>query len=106
VQVQDFNRAGEDAFMVKGSYDFSRIGLDGVTAYALWVHGWDAINPSTGAEVFQQDEYDGDLQWRPKSGAPKGLWFRVRYAHVDQRGVGHATLDDFRVIINYDLSLL
>ncbi len=106
VQVQDFNRAGEDAFMVKGSYDFSRIGLEGVTAYALWVHGWDAINPSTGAEVFQQDEYDGDLQWRPKSGAPKGLWFRVRYAHVDQRGVGHATLDDFRVIINYDLSLL
>ena len=26
--------------MIKGSYDFSRIGLDGVTFYALWVHGW------------------------------------------------------------------
>jgi len=25
-QVQDFNRAGEEAFMVKGSYDFSRLG--------------------------------------------------------------------------------
>ena len=31
VQVQDFNRAGENAFMVKGSYDFTRLGLEGVT---------------------------------------------------------------------------
>jgi hypothetical protein len=106
VQVQDFNRAGEDAFLVKGSYDFSRLGLDGVTAYALWVHGWNAINPSTNGAVFQQDEYDGDLQWRPKGGALKGFWFRVRYAHVAQRGAGDGTLDDFRTIINYDLSLL
>ena len=42
VQVQDFNRAGEEAFMIKGSYDFSRLGLEGVTAYALLVHGWGA----------------------------------------------------------------
>jgi len=34
VQVQDFNRAGENAFMVKGSYDFTRLGLEGVSAYA------------------------------------------------------------------------
>jgi hypothetical protein len=106
VQVQDFNRAGENAFMVKGSYDFSHLGLDGVTAYALWVRGWNAINPSTKAEVYDQDEYDTDVQWRPKSGVMKGFWFRVRYAHVEQRGVGDASLDDFRVIVNYDLSLL
>jgi hypothetical protein len=106
VQVQDFNRAGEDAFMVKGSYDFSGVGLEGVTAYALWVHGWNAVNPSTKASVYQQDEYDGDLQWRPKSGALKGFWFRTRYAHVEQRGVGDASLDDFRIIVNYDLSVL
>ena len=106
VQVQFFDRAGEDAFMIKGSYDFSHIGLDGVTAYALWVHGWNAINPSTKTRVFQQDEYDGDLQWLPKSGALKGLWLRVRYAHVKQRGVGHASADEFRVTINYDLPLL
>ena len=45
VQVQDFNRAGENAFMVKGSYDFTRLGLEGVTAYALFVHGWDRVDP-------------------------------------------------------------
>ncbi|MGE5894900.1 MAG: OprD family outer membrane porin, partial [bacterium] len=105
-QVSFFDRAGEEAFMIKGSYAFSRIGLDGVTAYALWVHGWDAIDPSTKEGVYDQDEYDFDVQWKPKSGDLKGLWFRIRYAHVDQRGAGDASMDELRVIINYDLSLL
>lgn len=105
VQVQDFNRAGEEAFMVKGSYDFSRIGLDGVTFYALWVHGWGAVDPASKASVFNQDEYDFDLQWRPK-GVLKGLWFRARYAYVDQRGGDDSSINDFRIIINYDFSLL
>ena len=47
VQVQDFNRAGENAFMVKASYDFTRLGLEGVTAYTLFVHGWGRVDPST-----------------------------------------------------------
>jgi hypothetical protein len=106
VQVQSFNRAGEEAFMVRGSYGFSPFGLTGLAAYALWVHGWGAVDPVTKAEVYQQDEYDCDLQWRPKSGGLKGWWFRVRYAHVDQRGAGDASANDFRVIVNYDLSLL
>jgi hypothetical protein len=105
-QVQAFNRAGEEAFMVKGSYDFSRLGLDGVTAFALWIHGWGAIDPLTRASVYQQDEYDYDLQWIPKSGSLTGLRFRVRYAHVDQRGVSDSSANDFRVIVNYDLPLL
>jgi len=104
-QVQDFNRAGEEAFMVKGSYDFSRLGIEGVTFYALWIHGWNAVDPITKASVYDQDEYDFDLQWRPKGGL-KGLWFRLRYAHVDQRDGGNSSIDDFRVIVNYDFSLL
>jgi len=86
VQVQDFNRAGEEAIMIKGAYDFSGMGLKDVTAYALWVHGWGAIDPVTESSVYNQDEYDFDLQWRPKSGLLKGFWSRIRYAHVDQRG--------------------
>jgi hypothetical protein len=106
VQVQSFNRAGEAAFMIRGSYDLSRLALKDLATYALWVHGWGAVDPVTKAEVYQQDEYDLDLQWRPKFGGLQGLWFRVRYAHVDQRGVSDATINDFRVIVNYDLSLL
>jgi hypothetical protein len=67
VQVQDFNRAGENALLGKLSYDFSSLGLTGVTAYALWVHGWDRVDPITKASVKQEDEYDSI------SVAPKGL---------------------------------
>ena len=106
VQVQSFNRAGEEGLMVRAAYGFSQFGLKDLAAYALWVHGWGAIDPATKAEVYQQDEYDCDLQWRPATGDLKGLWLRVRYAHVDQRGASDASANDFRVIVNYDLTLL
>lgn len=106
VQVQDFNRAGEEAIMIKAAYDFSGLGLKDVTAYALWVHGWGAIDPVTEASVYDQDEYNFDLQWRPKSAWLKGFWPRFRYAHVDQSGGEDSHIDDFRIILNYDFSLL
>ncbi len=108
VQVESFKRAGEQAFMVKGSYNFSRLGLEDVTAYALWTHGWGAVNPATGSSVYQQDEYNLDLQWLPKSGILKGFWFRVRYARVESRDGGSSgfPINDFRFIINYLFPLL
>ena len=105
VQVQDFNRAGENAFLGKLSYDFSTVGLAGVTTYALWVHGWDRVDPITKASVKQEDEYNFDLQWRPQIKLLKGFWFRTRYAVVNQRD-GGPTQTDFRIIVNYDLPLL
>ena len=108
VQVQNFKRAGEQALMAKASYNFARLGLEDVTAYALWTHGWGAVNPGTGSPVYQQDEYNLDLQWLPKTGPLKGFWFRVRYAHVDSRdGVSRGfPIDDVRLIVNYLLPLL
>jgi len=106
VQVQDFNRAGENAFMVKASYDFTRLGLQGVTAYALFVHGWGRVDPSTKASVANENEFDADIQWRPKWKFLKGLWFRVRYANVHQYEAPKNTMNDFRVIVNYDFPLL
>ncbi len=106
VQVQDFNRAREEAFMIKLAYDFSRIGLEGLTGAALWVHGWDRIDPDTKTSVNNEDEYDLDIQWRPKVGLLKGLWPRVRYARVEQRDGSSKYMNDFRVIINYEISAL
>jgi hypothetical protein len=105
VQVQDFNRAGENAFLTKLSYDFSSLGLPGVTAYGLWVHGWNRVDPITKDSVKQEDEYDFDLQWRPQIKVLKGLWFRTRYAYVEQRD-GGPSQSDFRIIVNYDIPLL
>ena len=106
VQVKDFNRAGEDALILKGSYDFTRLGLEGVTAYALFVHGWDRVDPITKSSVPNENEFNADLQWRPKWKFLDGLWFRVRYAYVYQYEGPEYNLDDFRVIVNYDVPLL
>ena len=107
VQVQDFNRAGEEATMIKVSSHLSRFGFKGVTIYGLWVHGWGAVDSVSRTPVYNQDEYDIDLQWRPKIvDFLKGFWFRTRYAYVDQRGAGNSSVNDFRIIVNYDLPLL
>ena len=106
VQVQSFKRAGENAFMAKLSYDFTRLGLEGVAAYVLFVHGWGAVDPSTRDPVPNENEFDADIQWRPQWKFLKGLWFRVRYANVHQYEDPKNRLHDFRVIVNYDFPLL
>jgi len=106
VQVKDFNRAKEKAFLVKASYDFTRIGLEGMTAYAQFVHGWDRIDPSTGQDVANENELDLDLQWKPKSGFFKNFWPRIRYAVVHQYEGEKSYIHDFRIILNYDFPLL
>jgi len=102
VQVENFNRAGEQALMLKASYDFARVGMPGLASYALWTHGW-GVRSSVGPNY---DEYDLDLQWRPTFQTLTGLWFRARLAMVNERGGTHSTLDDYRLIVNYDFAAL
>ena len=95
VQVQDFNRQGEDAFMLRAGYEFPC--LDGLSAYALGVFG---TTPDQAGQ-YRQDEYDLNLQWAPPKGVLKGLALRLRYAIVEQHGGDVDNLTDFRVICNY-----
>ena len=95
VQVQDFNRAGEGAFLLRAGYDFPWV--DGLSAYALAVFGTD---PDL-ANQFRQNEFDFNLQWGPKKGVLEGLSLRLRYAVVQQFGGNVDNLTDFRAIFNY-----
>jgi hypothetical protein len=95
VQVQDFNRAGEGAFLLRAGYDFPWV--DGLSAYALAVFGTD---PDL-ANQYRQNEFDFNLQWGPKKGALEGLSLRLRYAVVQQFGGNVDNLTDFRAIFNY-----
>ena len=97
VQVKDFNRAGESATMIKGFYDFSKAGASGLSAYALYVHG-----SGVKAGNYNEDETDFNLQWNVKTGALRGLSFRLRYAYIEQRGGGDPNINDLRFIVNYD----
>lgn len=96
VQVQDFFRAGEQAIMLRAAYDFSSAGVDGVSAYALWVHGFSV------EDANNEDEFDLNLQWTPKGSELRGLSVRARYAYVRQRGDDDPDIQDLRLIVNYD----
>ena len=106
VQVQDFNRAKEQALITKLSYDFSRLGLEGVSTSLLFVHGWGRVNPSTKNGVPDENEFDADFQWRPKWSFLNGFSWRFRYARVHQYQSPKNSQHDYRFILNYDFSLL
>src|SRR5438105_9413063 len=95
VQVQDFNRAGESAFLLRAGYDFPWV--DGLSAYGLAVFGTDPDS----ATQFRQNEFDSNLQWAPTKGVLKGLSLRLRYGVVQQFGGDVHNLTDFRAICNY-----
>ena len=95
VQVQDFNREGENAFLLRAGYELPCV--DGLSAYALGVFG---TTPDQSGQ-YRQDEYDLNLQWAPPTGCLKGLALRLRYALVEQHGGDVDNLTDFRVICNY-----
>ncbi len=95
VQVEDFNRDGEAAFLLRAGYDLPWV--EGLSAYALWVHG---LDPDP-ANQYARDEYDINLQWAAAEGVLKGFSVRLRYALVDERGGSGENLTDFRVIVNY-----
>ena len=67
VQVQDFNRAGEGAFLLRAGYDFPWV--EGLSAYALGVFG---TTPDLAGQ-YRQNEYDFNLQWAPKKGCSQGF---------------------------------
>jgi hypothetical protein len=106
VQVQDFNRAEEEALITKLSYDFSRLGLEGVSTYVLFVHGWGRVNPTTKAGVPDENEFNADIQWRPKWSFLNGFSARFRYSRNYQYQGPKDHQNDFRVIINYDFPLM
>jgi hypothetical protein len=105
-EIQKFNRAGEQAFMAKLSYDFKRFGVQGLTAYALFVHGWDRINSRTHADVPNENEVNLDVQWRPSWTGFTGLWLRARYGHVEQYQGPKNAMSEYRLVVNYDFSVL
>ena len=97
VQVQDFNRAGESAFLIRAGYDFPWV--DGLSAYGLATFGTD---PDSSTQ-YRQNEFDSNLQWAPTKGLLKGLSVRLRYAVVQQFGGDVHNLTDFRAICNYEI---
>jgi hypothetical protein len=96
VQVEDFNRNGEDAWLGRVAYNFASV--PGLSVYGLYVDGSDPRADT----AYAKSEYDLNLQWLPPAGTLKGLMVRLRYAHVSHDDPGDTELDDLRLIVSYD----
>lgn len=101
---KDFNRAGEKAWLLGFSYDFKDY-VTGFSAIFNFARGTDAVDPATKDGLPNENEWDMTFDYRIQQGLLRGIWVRVRYAHVhfDSDG-GHS--NNVRLIINYPLSLL
>jgi hypothetical protein len=95
VQIDDFDRSGEDAWMLRAAYNFRVV--RNLSAYALYVHGSQPEAPNQ----YARDESDLNLQWMADSGSLRGLTLRVRYGHVSQAGPVAAHADQLRLILYY-----
>jgi hypothetical protein len=99
---KDFDRAGEDAWLIGLSYDFSRVGLPGLSAFANYASG---DTPDSGSKASpDQQEFDLTVDYR-FSDVLDGLWIRGRTAFVDQDGEGAEDSTDYRIIVNYSMPL-
>jgi hypothetical protein len=92
LMISDFDGAGENSWGVGLSYDFARIGLTGVKAFANYAHGELPANQ-------HEDEIDGTIDYRIDRGPLKNFWLRLRYAH--NAPSNQAATEDFRIILNY-----
>lgn len=101
--VEDFNRAGEKSWLVGLGYDFGRFDLKELSFNTAYIHGFDAIDEVTKADVNNKDETDLTIDYKFEDGPLSGLWIRLRGAFIHEEALGNT--EDYRVIVNYPLSL-
>ena len=104
--VNDFNRAGETAFLVGGAFDFAALNLPGLSFFTDAVFGHNAIDPVRGFRLTDRNEYDFTLDYRFSAGNwpehLRPLWIRARAVFVDEKLGGFSTTTtDYRFIVNY-----
>jgi hypothetical protein len=96
VQIQNFDRGGESARMLRAAWNVKYV--QGLSAYVLAVHG----SQPDAKNQYAQDEYDANLQWKGTTGKLKGLTLLARYGEVSQSGPTQHHTEQLRLIIYYD----
>jgi hypothetical protein len=99
-----FGAAGEDTWQAKYGYDFTVLGMPGLTFNTIFNRGTGA---KTASAPGKEQEYDTTLSYVVQSGTFKGLGFAYRNAVYRNDLVVNGTRNDQnRVIVSYTLPLL
>jgi hypothetical protein len=97
-----FTRASEKALLASISYDFSRLGVEGLSVIMNFVAAFDG--ELLGVRDDAQ-EMDLTLDYRIKEGLLKSFWLRVRASWLSVDATGRDGTD-VRVILRYDFPVI
>lgn len=97
-----FNRPHERALLVSASYDFSGLGVDGLSVIMNFVAGFDG--EVDGARSHAQ-EIDLTIDYRIGRGWLQNFWLRVRGSWLNDDSADRDGTD-VRVILRYDFSVI
>ncbi len=97
-----FNQADEKALLVSLSYDFSELGIEGLSAIANFARGWDGV---VGGVRGDAREIDLTVDYRIGRGVLESLWLRLRASGLHEQAAPQNGTD-FRVILRYELPVI
>ena len=105
IMEEDRDRAGEYSVVLGLAYDFTQVGLPGLSAYTMHTVG---ATPDSGENASpDQTEHDLTIDYKFQQGPLKDLWIRLRGAILNaDENLGGEDFTDFRVIVNYPLQIL
>lgn len=108
IQISDFDRQDEHSWQARYDLDMATYGVPGLSFMARYVTG-DNINNGVSTEEGEENEFNFETKYVIQEGAAKDLSFRVRSAIYRANNVQNgysADLNDFRLIVEYPLSVL
>lgn len=108
IQISDFDRQDEHSWQARYDLDMATYGVPGLSFMARYVTG-DNINNGVSSEEGEENEFNFETKYVIQDGAAKDLSFRVRSAIYRANNVQNgysADLNDFRLIVDYPLSIL
>ncbi|MNN38454.1 Porin D precursor [compost metagenome] len=116
IQYSDFNGPGEKSWQARYDLNMASYGVPGLTFMARYANGDDIdgtkVDPTSAyAGLYGADgkhhETNVEAKYVIQEGAAKDLSFRIRQAwHRANSDQGEGDADEFRLIIDYPLSVL
>ena len=116
IQYSDFNGPGEKSAQVRYDLKMAEYGVPGLSFMTRYVKGWDIDGsnaPVNGAyaNLYGEDgkhhETNVEAKYVVQAGPAKDLSFRIRQAwHRANTDQGEGDINEFRLIVDYPLSIL
>ena len=109
-QIQKFGRAGEKTWQARYSFDFAKVGVPGLTAVPVYLHGAniDTVNAKGGVAANGASEWERDLSvaYVVQEGPLKNLGLAWKNATWRTDLPNTRSQDENRLIVSYSIPLL